>query len=77
MPKKRIDLARPLEVSTIRFGKFRARGIGAILVGSALIVAAAGTARVIAAAAPSLPDTIRELKALIETVNEQRKRLSS
>jgi hypothetical protein len=74
MPK-RFDPARPLEVSTLRFGKFRARGIGAILVGSAIIVAAAGAARVLAAAAPSLPDTIRELKSLIETVGDQRKQL--
>jgi hypothetical protein len=67
--------AEALRVSTIRYGKFRARGIPAILAGSALIVLTAGTVRALISAAPALPDVLREATKLIDAVRVDRPRL--
>ncbi len=56
-----------LRVSKLRIGKLRAQGLPAVLLGVAAIVLAAGAMRALQALAPSLPDTLRELRALIES----------
>jgi len=56
-----------LRVSKLRLGTLRAQGVPAILLGVAAIVLAAGATRALQAGAPSLPDTIRELRLLIES----------
>jgi hypothetical protein len=61
------DPAKALRVSKLRFGNVRAQGIPAILLGVAAIVLAAGAMRALKAGAPNLPETIRELRALIES----------
>jgi hypothetical protein len=61
------DPARALRVSKLRIGKFRAQGVPAILLGAAGIVLAAGAMRALQAGAPTLPETIRELRGLIES----------
>jgi hypothetical protein len=63
----RFDPARALRVSKLRFGNLRAQGVPAILLGVAGIVLAAGAMRVLQAGAPTLPDTIREMRQLIES----------
>lgn len=62
-----IDPAKALRASKLRLGTFRARGVPAILFGVAGIVLAAGAMRALQAGAPNLPDTIRELRQLIES----------
>jgi hypothetical protein len=62
-----IDLAKALRASKLRIGKLRAQGIPAILLGFAGIVLAAGAMRALRAGAPNLPDTIREVRQLIES----------
>ena len=61
------DPARALRVSKLRLGNLRAQGIPAILLGVAGIVLAAGAMRALQAGAPNLPETIRELRQLIES----------
>jgi hypothetical protein len=60
------DPARALRVSKLRFGSLRAQGVPAILLGVAGIVLAAGAMRALQAGAPNLPETIREIRQLIE-----------
>jgi hypothetical protein len=62
-----LDLTRALRASKLRFGEARAQGLPAILLGVAGIVLAAGAMRALQAGAPSLPDTIREFRALLES----------
>lgn len=59
--------AKTLRVSKLRFGSLRAQGVPAILLGVAGIVLAAGAMRALQAGAPNLPDTIREVRQLIES----------
>jgi hypothetical protein len=61
-----IDPAEALRASKLRFGNLRAQGIPAILLGVAGIVLAAGAMRALRAGAPNLPETIREVRQLIE-----------
>jgi len=61
------DPARALRVSKLRLGNLRAQGIPAILLGVAGIVLAAGAMRALQAGAPNLPETIREIRQLIES----------
>ena len=68
-----IDPARVLRASKLRFGRLRATGVPAILLGAAAIVIAAGVARTLDVIAPKLPETLRETKLLLETRNEARK----
>jgi hypothetical protein len=57
----RFDPARILRASHIRIGKkVRVRGVPAILLGVSAIVAVAGSARALRAAAPALPEVLRE-----------------
>jgi len=61
------DPARALRVSKLRIGNLRAQGVPAILLGVAGIVLAAGAMRALQAGAPNLPETIREIRQLIES----------
>jgi hypothetical protein len=70
------DFARILRASAVRYGGFRARGVPAILLGVSAVVLAAGSVRALAVAAPSLAETIRETKSLLESVREDRRRLN-
>jgi hypothetical protein len=67
------DPARALRASRLRFGRVRAMGVPAILLGSAAIVLAAGIARSMGTIAPMLPETLREVKSLIEAGRDARK----
>lgn len=63
--------------SRIRFGKdVRFRGIPAILVGVAFIVAAAGATAALERAAPILPDMLREARELWKTLRGDRHELN-
>jgi hypothetical protein len=62
-----LDLTKALRASKLRLGNARAQGFPAILLGLAGIVLAAGAMRALAAGAPNLPDTIREVRQLIES----------
>lgn len=62
-----IDPAKALRASKIRLGNLRAQGVPAILLGVAGIVLAAGAMRALQVGAPNLPETIREIRALIES----------
>ncbi len=62
-----LDPAKALRASKLRYGGLKAQGVPAILLGVATIVVAAGAMRALAAGAPALPDTIRELRHLIES----------
>ena len=70
-----IDPPRILRASRLRFGSLRAQGIPAILLGAAGIVLAAGFARSLRAAVPTLPEMLREAKALAEATRPQPKHL--
>jgi hypothetical protein len=62
-----LDPAKALRASKLRLGPLRAQGVPAILFGVAGIVLAAGAMRALTAGAPNLPETIRELRGLLES----------
>jgi len=66
------DPAKVLRASRLRIGQVRAMGVPAIMIGVAGIILAAGTARSLGTIAPMLPETLRELKALIDAGREAR-----
>lgn len=69
----RFDLARILRASHIHVGKdVRVRGLPAILLGVSAVVAVAGTARAVRAAAPALPDVLREATKLVGAIRGDR-----
>jgi hypothetical protein len=65
-------LARILRASSLRYRGFRATGVPAILLGAAALVTAAGTARVLTAAIPSLPGVLQEATKLVEAFRAER-----
>jgi len=67
------DPARVLRASRLRFGDVRATGVPAILIGVAGIILAAGVSRSMGTIAPMLPETLRELKSLVEAGRDARK----
>jgi hypothetical protein len=67
------DPARVLRASRLRFGDVRAMGVPAILIGVAGIILAAGVSRSMGTIAPMLPETLREMKSLIEAGRDARK----
>ncbi len=72
----RFDPARILRASHIHIGKdIRVRGVPAILLGVSAIVAVAGTARAVRAAAPALPDVLREATKLVGAIRGDREDL--
>ncbi len=70
------DPARVLRASSLKLGDFRARGVPAILLGVSVIVAVAGTVRTLRAAAPALPEVLREAKNLVEAMRRDQPRLN-
>ena len=66
------DAARVLRASRLRFGGVRAMGVPEILLGAAGIVLAAGFSRSFRTIAPMLPETLRELKSLIDAGRDAR-----
>jgi hypothetical protein len=67
------DPARVMRASRLRFGRVRAVGVPAILIGVAGVILAAGVSRSFRTIAPMLPETLRELKSLIDAGREARK----
>ena len=59
------DAARTLRASTA-LRRVRAQGVPAILIGVAGVVLAAGTCARFRTVAPMLPETLRELKSLVD-----------
>ena len=68
---------KTLRASKIRIGPIGAEGVPAILLGAAGIVVAAGAMRAIAVGAPNLPETLRELRGLIESTRNEPKKLQA
>ncbi len=66
------DPARMLRASRLRFGKVRAVGVPAILIGVAGVILAAGASRSLGTIAPMLPETLREMKHLIDAGRDAR-----
>jgi hypothetical protein len=66
------DPARVLRASRLRIGKVRAMGVPAILIGVAGIVLAAGVSRSLGTIAPMLPETLREMKKLVDAGRDAR-----
>jgi hypothetical protein len=66
------DAARVMRASRLRVGKVRAMGVPAILMGVAGIIVATGLARSVRTLAPMLPETLRELKTLIDAGRDAR-----
>jgi hypothetical protein len=66
------DPARVLRASRIRAGRVRAMGVPAILIGVAGVILAAGVSRSLGTVAPMLPETLREMKNLLETRRDAR-----
>ena len=67
-----LDPAKMLRASRVRIGKtFRLDGIPAILFGVAGVVLAAGAVKLLEKLAPALPETLRETKAVIDSVKRQ------
>jgi hypothetical protein len=66
------DAARVLRASRLRIGRVKAMGVPAILFGVAGIVLATGVARSFRTIAPMLPETIRELKNLVDAGRDAR-----
>lgn len=69
------DPPRILRASKLRFGDFRAQGVPAILLGIAGIVLARGASRALQTMIPSLPETLREAKAVLEASRGERRQL--
>ena len=66
------DAARALRASRLRFGRVRAVGVPAILIGVAGVILAAGVSRSVRTIAPMLPETLRELKNLVDAGRDKR-----
>ncbi|GAC1413988.1 MAG: hypothetical protein NVSMB5_01310 [Candidatus Velthaea sp.] len=72
----RANPAKVLRASKLRIGELRAQGVPAILLGAAAIVLAAGAMRALREGAPNLPETIRELRSLLESTRREAKKLN-
>ena len=59
------NLARVTKTFKLEVGGLRAQGVPAVLLGAAAIVLAAGVARTLVAATPSLPEAFREARGLL------------
>jgi hypothetical protein len=69
----RLDPARIVRASRIRIGdQIEIRGVPSILLGVSTIVAVAGFARAARAAAPSLPEALREATKLVGALRGER-----
>ncbi len=70
-----LDVPRTLRASKFRAGALRATGVPAILLGVSVVVVAVGAARSLSVIAPMLPESIRELRTLIESANRSARSL--
>lgn len=77
MKNLKINPAKVLRASKLAVGPIRSRGVPAILLGAAGIVLATGAMRALREGAPALPETIRELRGLLESSRRDRKSLTS
>jgi hypothetical protein len=66
------DPAKMMRTWKLEVGCLKARGVPAILLGAAAIVLAAGATRALVAGAPNLPETLRELRGLLESREQRR-----
>jgi hypothetical protein len=66
------DSARLMRASRLRVGNMRAMGVPAILIGVAGVIVAAGISRSFRTIAPMLPETLRELKSLVDAGRDAR-----
>jgi hypothetical protein len=66
------DSARLMRASRLRVGNMRAMGVPAILIGVAGVILAAGVSRSFRTIAPMLPETLRELKRLVDAGRDAR-----
>jgi hypothetical protein len=66
------DPARVLRASRLRIGRLRATGVPASRIGVAGGVQAAGGARTLRTIAPMLPETLREMKSLVDAGRDAR-----
>jgi hypothetical protein len=70
------DVESLVRASRVAAGKsVRVRGIPAVLAGVALVILAAGAARALEGAGTTLPETLRELRALWKAVGDERREL--
>jgi hypothetical protein len=74
-PKFFRALARVTKTFSLEFGPLRATGVPAVLVGVTGIVLAAGAARILSQHSERLPDTLREARALAQTLRSDPKQL--
>jgi hypothetical protein len=70
-------LARVTETFTLEIGPLRATGVPAALIGLAGVVLAAGTVRTLAQHSERLPETLREARALAQTLRPEPPQLRS
>ena len=70
-------LARVAETFTLEVGPLRATGVPAVLVGLAGVVLVAGTVRTLAEHSERLPETLREARALAQTLRPETPQLRS
>ena len=66
------DPARMLRASRLRIGNVKAMGVPAILIGVAGVILAAGASRSLGTIAPKLPETLREMKSLLDAGRDAR-----
>ncbi|MFN2448335.1 MAG: hypothetical protein ABR508_00890 [Candidatus Baltobacteraceae bacterium] len=70
-------LAKVTRTFKLEVGPLRASGIPAVLTAAAGVVLAAGVTRVLAAQSERLPETLREARALAQTLRPEPPRLKS
>jgi hypothetical protein len=66
-----IDPARIMRAAKLRVGSFRAQGPPAILLSIAGVILAVGAARSLMVATPALPETLREVRNLLEATRRE------
>jgi hypothetical protein len=70
-------MARVTKTFTLEIGPLRATGVPAVLVGVAGVVLAAGTVKTLAEHSERLPETLREARALAQTLRPEQPQLRS
>lgn len=70
-------LARVTKTFTLEIGPIKATGVPAVLTAAGGLVLAAGVTRMLAAQSERLPETLREARALAQTLRPEQHRLKS
>ena len=70
-------LAKVTKTFKIEAGPFRAQGVPAVLVAVTGVVMAAGVAKALAMSSDRLPETLREARALAQTLRPEQHKLQS